>query len=75
MNPEQIKIIGAMVGTLIFAILIDSMGSGTSGSRKLASSDFGSSSAQSKSSSSKPSCKKKGLNCMGMFSLLIRFLI
>lgn len=78
MNPEQIKIISVVVGTLLVAIILDNLSSGSAMSSKssavnyVAQSDSGSSAISSKSASkkantgySKPACRKKGFNLYG----------
>ncbi len=66
MNPEQIKIIAVVVGTLIFAFLIEPSRSNISDlSKRVASLERPSQSVKSKSTSSKPSCTKKGIKLYG----------
>jgi hypothetical protein len=70
-NSEQIKIIAVMVGTLLFAIVVDSMVSGSSAGNKLASTPVKSSKSSYKSS--KPSCRKKGHNLYGKVKFVDSF--
>jgi hypothetical protein len=81
MNPEQIKIISVVVGTLLVAIILDNVSSGSAMRSKssavnyLAQSgtDSKSPSKKSNTSSSKPACRKKGINLYGKVQFVDSF--
>ncbi len=73
MNPEQIKIIVVIVVTLLFAILVDSIGSSSSYKAINLASASGLKSPETSSSSSKPNCYKNGKKLYGKVQFVESF--